>query len=246
MNGQHKPVSIAQDTFHPLLINSSQQHQSPESDGDDRACCSNNKDETAPKAGEQLDKYRPSSPPPSLERVIVVDTETTGFGKMDRIVQIAWAVHDTASQVKVDSACFTVHPGLTPFIVPRRVATIHGITNDVAQDTGVDLIKVLDAFEATITSHAVTTLVAHNLPFDLRMILAECDRMGKECLAGRLRSMHHACTLQMARTRKNLKRKLGELYGDLFNGGVTPAKCHQADADVEYCARLYFYFVKGA
>ena len=85
----------------------------------------------APKAGEQLDKYRPSSPPPSLERVIVVDTETTGFGKMDRIVQIAWAVHDTASQVKVDSACFTVHPGSTPFIVPRRVATIHGITNDV-------------------------------------------------------------------------------------------------------------------
>ena len=97
----------------------------------------------------------------------VVDTETTGFSKADRIVEIAVLTvvdgeivdeFDTLLQPQRDPGPVHIH-GITPAMlqVAPRFA-------DVAHDIAVRLDGAV--------------LVAHNIHFDLRMLRAEFDRTG--------------------------------------------------------------------
>ncbi len=102
-----------------------------------------------------------------VERLAVVDTETTGFSKADRIVEIAVLTvvdgeivdeFDTLLQPQRDPGPVHIH-GITPAMlqVAPRFA-------DVAHDIAVRLDGAV--------------LVAHNIHFDLRMLRAEFDRTG--------------------------------------------------------------------
>src|SRR5690606_31489249 len=97
------------------------------------------------------------------DRVVVVDTETTGVYPSDRIVEIAMVtlsldgelldVWDTLVHPQRDVGASYVH-GITPSMVANAPTFA-----DVAGDVGVRL--------------AGACVAAHNLPFDSRMLMAE-------------------------------------------------------------------------
>jgi len=105
----------------------------------------------------------------SLDRIVVVDCETTGFARHDRIVEIAAVELDVNSGDVVDEFESLVNPmrgvGPTP---------IHGISQS--------MVEAAPTFEELIDTlvprlHGAT-LVAHNLPFDVRFLRQELERAG--------------------------------------------------------------------
>jgi DNA polymerase III subunit epsilon len=103
-----------------------------------------------------------------LDRVTVVDVETTGLYRSDRIVEIAIITMDSAGNIESE---------LDTLINPLRdcgPTWIHGITASMVANapTFEDIADhVADRLEGNV-------IVAHNLPFDTRMLKREFDRLG--------------------------------------------------------------------
>jgi len=100
---------------------------------------------------------------------VVVDVETTGLGKADRIVEIAAVVLDGSSLEVLDEYDTLINP-------MRDVGptAIHGVTASMVEaaptfeDVAISLANILDG----------RILVAHNIGFDKRFVHQEFDRAG--------------------------------------------------------------------
>jgi DNA polymerase-3 subunit epsilon len=105
---------------------------------------------------------------PIADRVVVVDTETTGVYNSDRVVEVAVITLDLSGAV-VDEWDTLVNPC-------RDVGPvwIHGISAEMVVDA--------PTFEEVASPLATrlhgAILCAHNLPFDTRMLRMEFDRCG--------------------------------------------------------------------
>ena len=114
----------------------------------------------------------------------VVDVETTGFGRADRVVEIGVLLVDSSSLEVVDEFDTLVNP-----MRDIGATEIHGITASVVEaapvfaDVAGSLARMLDG----------GVVVAHNLPFDRRFIVAEFARSGIELDPGA-----GICTLQLS------------------------------------------------
>lgn len=192
--------------------------------------------------------------------VLVLDTETTGLSprrpvedteawEKCRIVQIAWSVHKSSGQL-LEKQCYTIKPD--GFIIPDVAANIHGITTTEALQTGILLSDAFEALRISMLEHNVHTLVAHNMAFDYPVIMSELVRMsGKKIrqtsqtrtnnLGSILNRCLRQCTMLIGTHPGKRWPKLGKLYEELF--GEVPMNCHRADADVEYCSRIYFKLI---
>lgn len=110
-----------------------------------------------------------------MTRFAVLDVETTGLRSTDRIVEAAVVVLD-GNLTTIDE--------FDTLIDPRRdigPTGIHGITAGmVTTAPGFD--EVAGAIAGRI---AGCILVAHNLPFDVRMLALEFERLGSELQPGR-------------------------------------------------------------
>lgn len=108
--------------------------------------------------------------PFGTDRLVVVDTETTGVYRTDRVVEIACVTLDSLGAVVAEWETL-VNPS-------RDVGPtwLHGITPSMLEgaptfdEVAAHLVAQLDG----------ATLVAHNLPFDLRMLAGEFGRAGVE------------------------------------------------------------------
>ncbi|MCY3887036.1 MAG: 3'-5' exonuclease [Chloroflexi bacterium] len=107
---------------------------------------------------------------------VVIDCETTGLGRNDRIVEIA-AVTLDASTKEVTSEYTTL---LNPQCDVGPV-DIHGVTSAMVETAPV--FEEIAGALATRLDGAV--LVAHNLPFDSRMIAQEFERLGTQFAPGK-------------------------------------------------------------
>ena len=109
---------------------------------------------------------RKTTRPGGGTRFAVVDTETTGFSRRDRIVEFA-CVTISEGQV-VDEYESLLQPDRDPGPVH-----VHGITPTMLESA--------PAFEAVAADIAVrldgAVLVAHNISFDLRMLSQEVERV---------------------------------------------------------------------
>lgn len=114
----------------------------------------------------------------ATSRACVFDTETTGLGADARIVEIsaAWVdlrtgliERDEESRPRVRATL--VDPGCA---IPREATKIHGITSAMVRGKPA-LDAVLPAFVRFIGEGPV---VAHNAPFDVRILRAESTRVG--------------------------------------------------------------------
>ncbi len=154
---------------------------------------------------------RPISPPVAdalarladcTDRIVVVDTETTGFGAEDRVVEIAMVTLDLRGRV-VDRWESLLDPGRDPG--PTHV---HGITGEMLQgapDFGTLAPEIAARLHGAVVS-------AHNLPFDARMLRQEFARYdvpvgdlrkGLDTLVPTRAKLHVACRAEGVRLRPN-------------------------------------------
>ena len=101
--------------------------------------------------------------------VVVIDCETTGVGRHDRIVEIAALTLDPETWEPVDEYDTLINPerDLGP-------VGLHGITASMVETAPV--FSEVAAALARRIHHGI--LVAHNLPFDSRMLAYEFARLG--------------------------------------------------------------------
>ena len=185
--------------------------------------------------------------------LLFLDTETTGLPrsaqndieKWPRVVQLAWALYDTEGNRETLNSVI-IYP--TDFTIPMDSARIHGITTDRAKKEGTSLHKVLPQFNADVEK--ASTVIAHNLAFDLPIVATEFLRCGLET---NLTKKQPFCTMKTpqiiswcklpAKSGRGYKwPTLNELHLQLFETEF--AGSHNAGADVEACARCYFELQK--
>lgn len=146
---------------------------------------------------------------------VVIDVETTGFGKHDRLVEIAIVAMDPESWETVDEYDTLLNP-------ERDVGPVgvHGVSASM-----VEVAPVFGDVVADISRRVNgTLLVAHNLPFDARMLRQEFERNGVQVDLGT-----GLCTFK--RTRQKLEAACKER-------GVELACAHRALADARATAEL--------
>lgn len=184
-------------------------------------------------------------------KIAFFDTETTGFIKPNashdeqpHCVQLAVLLTDDQGN-DVDSYESIICPGdESPFhfIVPDRVAEIHGITTLRAIDEGKPLAEVVEKFAAVIGQ--ADLIVAHNIDFDVVVMGTAYHRAGvmnnwslleRFCT---MKSLTDIIRLPKARGAGFKWPKLQESHLYYFNEGFEDA--HSAMADVQACKRIYF------
>lgn len=176
------------------------------------------------------------------------DTETTGIPKnykapasdarnWPRLVQIAWLVVDQNGNEHKSVERIIKPDG---FSIPAEAARIHGLTNDIARQKGVELKLTLEQITTDFAQAKI--LIAHNMAFDEKILGAELLRMG---FANQVEGMQRKCTMlasvdlcAIPGNYGNKWPKLQELHKKLFNAEFAGA--HSALADVRACAKCYF------
>lgn len=185
-----------------------------------------------------------------MEWYLIFDTETTGLPLRDnapiedldnwpRLVQLAWQVHDVTGKF-VEARNFIIKPD--NFTIPYNAEKIHGISTQKANEEGVDLHVVLDAFTRDLER---TRIVAgHNIEFDLKILAAEFLRARRDnplqdipFLCTKIESTDY-CAIPGGRGGRFKWPKLFELHHKLFEESFEEA--HNASADVEATARCFF------
>ncbi|MGP9826858.1 3'-5' exonuclease [Ectopseudomonas khazarica] len=188
----------------------------------------------------------------------VFDTETTGFPlfkepsddpRQPHLVDIAALLHDEQGNL-VDSFEAIIKPD--GWVIPDEAAAIHGITNEMAMDLGIPEAEALEGFLAI---HERASLrIAHNLPFDDRILRIALVRYRGEEAANQFRAGAGYCTcsnstqivkcpptekmIAAGRGRQFKQPNLAEAYR--FFTGEEMQGAHRAKADAEGCARVYF------
>lgn len=150
-----------------------------------------------------------------MTKYAVVDVETTGFGKTDRVVELAVVVIDLAAGEVVDEFETLLNP-------MRDIGAIHvhGVTA-----TMVEAAPTFDEIAPTLTRVlGGNVLVAHNLPFDRRFLLQEFARSGIDVDTGQ-----GVCTLRLAGERLDLACQ---------RYGIAQEDAHRAMADARATAQL--------
>lgn len=175
------------------------------------------------------------------------DTETTGLPtdykapaadihNWPRMVQIGWLMMDGDGNEHASAEHIIRPDGYT---IPAEAARVHGITTERALEEGVPLDGVLDAFADLVQD--ATTLIAHNVSFDERILGAEYLRAGRPNL---MEQKPRYCTMKTTTRLCGLPGPYGykwptltELHTHLF--GKAFGGAHSALADVRACARCY-------
>lgn len=148
-----------------------------------------------------------------MGRFAVVDTETTGFGKTDRIVEIGIVLVDGNEIIQEWETLINPERDISN-------SNIHGITSD-----SVSLAPVFSEIVDEISTFLDQRIfVAHNISFDTRMLGQEYRRLNRTVDFGR-----GFCTLQA--TRLKLEAAC-QMYG------VNNASAHRALTDARATALI--------
>ena len=197
-------------------------------------------------------------------KVLVFDTETTGLpternasymetAKWPHIVQLAFVLYDTERRKILAAHDYIVQlpDGVT---ISPESQQIHGISPARCRRQGVPVSLALTEFgdcqkEADI-------MVAHNLSFDKRVVLAACRRAGvRQYFFVGASAKPEYCTMKRtkdipvvvatnSRGEYNKFPTLTELHRHLFNG-ASPRGQHDAFADILICLRCYVQLEHG-
>jgi len=180
------------------------------------------------------------------------DTETTEFTKPNgdhsdqpHCCQIAGLLTD-ADGNELKSFETIIAPGdVEPFhfVIPERVAEIHGISTDRAIHEGIQLIPAMEQFMSVMAE--ADLVVAHNIDFDIIVVGASLWRAGMNPADFQLKERF--CTMKaltdvvrIPKTRGSGFKwpKLQESHLHFFGEGFEDA--HSAMADVKAMVRVYF------
>jgi len=181
---------------------------------------------------------------------MVLDTETTGLPRMvngefyppsetqyyafSRLVELGYVIYD-AQHNEIKREALLIKPD--GFNV--EAAHIHGIAHEYACDNGIPIADAFKTFSADLDT--VESIVAHNIQFDLNILLAECCVYKNTEISKKIESKIAICTKQLGKqflkTESERGPRLSALYEHFFD---TPAnQDHRALSDVLLCARCY-------
>jgi len=216
-------------------------------------------------------------PPVFRKRFLVFDVETSGLLPNNRrgascqavpieqyphILQLSFAIYDIADKKVVRQ--FDSYVRIPESIeIPPIVQDLTGITKDMCQTQGRDILYVLEQFyEAYMFCDG---LVAHNMDFDEKMIMVEIERnrpilmekaphcfMTFNTMYEKVHGIERFCTMRKGTDMCNIlvesklpgrppsKKwpKLNELYAKLFDGEQVDG-LHNSMVDVLVCLRCY-------
>jgi DNA polymerase III epsilon subunit-like protein len=166
------------------------------------------------------------------------DVPATDLRNWPRAVQLAWLLADAAGQ-EINSHSTVIRPD--GWTIPADVAEIHGITTELALETGVPIGPLLNYFAGELERAEFT--VAHNHNFDACVVGAEFIRDGRP---NPIPAKDHHCTMLAGTPVCKIPGrysdwkwpKLTELHQHLFGQWVEGA--HDAMVDVRACARCFF------
>lgn len=184
--------------------------------------------------------------------LLFFDCETCGLPKdykapvealdnWPRIVSLAWLAYE--DEKLVSEVCYITKPfGWT---IPAEAIKVHNITNEMANDEGVEIERICEAFRKR--AQLSDLLVAHNYSFDSRVVAAELLRCGH---SGILQNIPWICTMHASTNFVGIPNKWGgckwpklsELYEKLFETQFSGA--HDALADVRATAKCFFELQK--
>lgn len=204
-------------------------------------------------------------------KIIIFDTETTGLPKSRQsivtntlewphIVQFSYLIYDMDTH-HVDKISDSIIKLDKDIDIPEESSKIHGITKQKSDEYGIELKDVINLFMEDLQECEL--LVAHNMEFDMNMIIVELIRMNKyaELMNDdesynlnndnyeKIINIAKYCTMveteKMCDIRaisKNGKQytkfpTLGELHYYLFK--CYPKKLHNSLNDIVICFRCY-------
>ena len=160
-------------------------------------------------------------------KTVVIDTETTGLGKLDRIVEIAAITINPQTGEIIDEFETLVNPERD--IGPT---SIHGITPSMVE-TAPTFEEIATALARRLTG---AVLVAHNLSFDVRMLKQEYDRLYSSFDSGRGRCTLRATGLKLASACANYGVSLSETHQAYSDALATATLLTYIDDDTSECA----------
>lgn len=182
--------------------------------------------------------------------ICFIDTETSGLPiqkgfntyhhpslinnySNSRLVEIAYIICDESGNI-IKKKNYLVKP--SGFTILNT--NIHGIENDIALKEGEKIEDVIYNLENDICG--VDTIVAHNIMFDLHIIISECYRLENKKIIKKIDDMNRVCTMNIGKSHMGVKKspKLIELYKYLF--GEEFQQKHRAMSDTEACMKCYF------
>jgi DNA helicase-2/ATP-dependent DNA helicase PcrA len=162
-------------------------------------------------------------------RIVAFDTETTGCMAWDEICQIAAVEYVAGAPAR--SLALYVRPScrMNPF-----AQAIHGLSMAFLREHGLPPVEAMRRFFDFIGRDAL--LVAHNAPFDLRMLRQECAKFR---LPHSIASLETCDTLYLSRRLcpELPNHRLATMVAALGAGG---SNTHDALDDATACALLFF------
>ena len=158
---------------------------------------------------------------------VFLDTETTGLGGNDEVVQIA--IVDVDGTVLVDTLVKPHRP------IPAEATAVHGITDDMVADAPA-FDQVWPQVKAIVEAHPI---VAYNADFDMRMIRQTLNACGiPEAI-----QVTYRCAMKLY-SRFSGYSRWQTLGNALAQCGIAVQELHDAHADAE-AARLLVRHVAG-
>ena len=159
-------------------------------------------------------------------RMVVFDTETTGLGKFDRVVEIAAITMDPHTGEIIDEFETLINPerDLGP-------TSIHGITASMVE-AAPTFEEVAAAIGRRLTG---AILVAHNLSFDTRMLEQEYARLNVEFEPGNGYCTLRATGLKLASACTKLGVSMAEAHRAYDDARATALLLRKIGADVSGC-----------
>ena len=186
---------------------------------------------------------------------LIFDTETTGLPKKwnapvsdvnnwPRCVQLAWQVHDSLGNC-VENKDFLIKPD--GYNIPYDSEKIHGISTELAEKDGHDLLDVLNQFNEAVKKSKF--VIGHNVKFDLNIMGSEFYRAKLEnnldvakILDTCYEKTASLCKIPGGRGGKYKFPTLTELHSFLFSKPFSEA--HNATADVEATTRCFLELIR--
>jgi len=192
-----------------------------------------------------------------MKKYLVFDTETTGlppYRKVEnskeiasplkylkhwdecRIVEIAWLLYDE------EGTCLKKEEHIIQpknYIIPDEASRIHGITQEIAIEKGIEIEFVLSMFASDLAE--ANYLVAHNMDFDYNVLLAEWLRYTPST-AEPFILIPKICTMKDFLKPNERWPRLADLYYKCT--GKPFFQQHRALGDAMACASILFKLIE--
>ena len=199
-----------------------------------------------------------------MEYTFFFDVETTGLLQSSPyIVSIAYSVYENKPNqdynieppINILERYHIVKPPTKDYVIPEESVKIHGISTEIAKKQGITNDEVIKNLHSVFDKYHITTIVAHNIEFDIRVLFIQLERydtIHKIPLKHKIFDIKVYCTMKESIEMMNLERtnsrgtykkypKLEELYNRLFEGENFNA--HNALEDVKACVRCYYKYL---